>query len=150
MGLTPRGTLPSMRPAFAPGRNFVGRPQALVGPNLATGRTCRRELDERNLSPHLREFNSRQAHLEIGATTMSTETMIAVPAALVLGTAAVAMINYEANAPLAAFAPQKIPPWSLPKTRWQAATPMKHRLFKDNGRFITDTSLPSLKQQSRY
>jgi len=26
---------------------------------------------------------------------------------------------------------------------------MKHRFFKDNGRFITDTSLPSLKQQSR-
>jgi hypothetical protein len=24
MGLTPRGTLPSMRPAFAPGRNFLG------------------------------------------------------------------------------------------------------------------------------
>ena len=35
MGLTPRGTLPSMRPAFAPGRNFVGPPQALVGPNMA-------------------------------------------------------------------------------------------------------------------
>jgi len=44
-------------------------------------------------------------------TTMSTETMIAVAAALVLGasTAAVAMINYEANAPLAAFAPQNDP-----------------------------------------
>ena len=40
---------------------------------------------------------------------MSTETMIAVPAALVLGTAAVAMINYEAHAPLAAFAPQNDP-----------------------------------------
>jgi hypothetical protein len=42
---------------------------------------------------------------------MSTETMIAVAAALVLGasTAAVAMINYEANAPLAAFAPQNDP-----------------------------------------
>jgi hypothetical protein len=59
------------------------------------------------------------------------------------------MINYEANAPLAAFAPQNDAPRSLPKTRWQAATPMKHRFFKDNGRFITDTSLPSLKQQSR-
>jgi len=42
---------------------------------------------------------------------MSTETMIAVAAALVLGagTAAVAMINYEANAPLAVFAPQNDP-----------------------------------------
>jgi hypothetical protein len=42
---------------------------------------------------------------------MSTDTMIAVAAALVLGagTAAVAMINYEANAPLAAFAPQNDP-----------------------------------------
>ena len=38
---------------------------------------------------------------------MSTDTILAVAAALVLGagTAAVAMINYEANAPLAAFAP---------------------------------------------
>ena len=26
---------------------------------------------------------------------------------------------------------------------------MKHRFFKDNGRFITDTSLPSRKRQSR-
>jgi hypothetical protein len=104
MGLTPRGTLPSMRPAFAPGRNFVGRPQALVG-------TRRREFAACNLSSHLCEFNSRHAHFEIGATTMSTETMIAVAAALVLGagTAAVAMINYEANAPLAAFAPQNDP-----------------------------------------
>ena len=42
---------------------------------------------------------------------MSTETMIAVTAALVLGAsrAAVAMINYEAHAPLAAFAPQNDP-----------------------------------------
>ena len=42
---------------------------------------------------------------------MSTETTIALTAALVLGasTAAVAMINYEANAPLAAFAPQNDP-----------------------------------------
>ena len=82
---------------------------------------------------------------------MSTETMIAVAAALVLGasTAAVAMINYEANAPLRRSPRKTIPPRSLPKTRWQAATPMKHRFFKDNGRFITDTSLPSLKQQSR-
>ena len=41
---------------------------------------------------------------------MSTGTMIAVAAALVLGagTAAVAVINYEANAPLAAFAPQRL------------------------------------------
>ena len=82
---------------------------------------------------------------------MSTDTMIAVAAALVLvaGTAAVAMINYEANAPLRRSPRKTIPPRSLPKTRWQAATPMKHRFFKDNGRFITDTSLPSLKQQSR-
>ena len=82
---------------------------------------------------------------------MSTETMIAVAAALVLGasTAAVAMINYEANAPLRRSPRKTIPPRSLPKTRWQAATPMKHRFFKDNGRFITDASLPSLKQQSR-
>jgi len=111
MGLTPRGTLPSMRPAFAPGCNFVGRPQALVGPNLATGRTRRRDFEACNLSSHLCEFNSRQAHLEIGATTMSTETMIAVAAALVLGagTTAVAMINYEANASLVAFAPQHNP-----------------------------------------
>ena len=77
---------------------------------------------------------------------MSTDTMIAVVAALVIGagTAAVAMINYERRSPR-----KTIPPRSLPKTRWQAATPMKHRFFKDNGRFITDTSLPSLKQQSR-
>jgi hypothetical protein len=111
MGLTPRGTLPSMRPAFAPGRNLVGRPQALVGPNLATGRTRRREFEACNISSHLCEFNNRHAHLEIRATTMSTETMIAVAAALVLGagTAAVAMINYEANVPLAAFAPQNDP-----------------------------------------
>jgi len=82
---------------------------------------------------------------------MSTETMIAVAAALVLGasTAAVAMINYEANAPLRGSPRKTIRPRSLPKTRWQAATPMKHRFFKANGRFITDTSLPSLKQQSR-
>jgi hypothetical protein len=42
---------------------------------------------------------------------MSTETMIAVAAALVLGagTTAVAMINYEANASLVAFAPQHNP-----------------------------------------
>jgi hypothetical protein len=42
---------------------------------------------------------------------MSTETMIALAAALVLGagTAAVAMINYEANTSLAAFAPQNEP-----------------------------------------
>jgi hypothetical protein len=42
---------------------------------------------------------------------MSTATMIAVAAALVLGaaTAAVAMINYEVNASLAAFAPQNDP-----------------------------------------
>ena len=42
---------------------------------------------------------------------MSTETMITVAAALVLGagTAAVAMINSEANAPLAAFAPRNDP-----------------------------------------
>jgi hypothetical protein len=42
---------------------------------------------------------------------MSTETMIAVAAALVLGagTVAVAMINYEVNAPLAAFAPRNDP-----------------------------------------
>ena len=83
---------------------------------------------------------------------MSTDTMIAVAAALVLvaGTAAVAMINYEANAPPLRRSPRKtIPPRPLPKTRWQAATPMMHRFFKDNGRFITDTSLPSLKQQSR-
>jgi hypothetical protein len=54
---------------------------------------------------------SRRAHLEIGATTMSTETMIALAAALVLsaGTAAVAMINDEANASLAAVAPQNDP-----------------------------------------
>ena len=39
---------------------------------------------------------------------MSTGTKIALTAALVLGaaTAAAAMINYEVNAPLAAFAPQ--------------------------------------------
>jgi hypothetical protein len=42
---------------------------------------------------------------------MSTQTMIALAAALVLGagTAAVAMINYEANASLAAFVPQNAP-----------------------------------------
>jgi hypothetical protein len=41
---------------------------------------------------------------------MSTETKIALAVALVLGaTPAVAMINYEANAPLAAFAPQNDP-----------------------------------------
>ena len=42
---------------------------------------------------------------------MSTETMIALTEALIFGasTAAVAMINYEANAPLAAFAPQNDP-----------------------------------------
>ena len=42
---------------------------------------------------------------------MSTDTILAVAAALVLGAgiAAVAMINYEANAPLAAFAPQNDP-----------------------------------------
>jgi hypothetical protein len=42
---------------------------------------------------------------------MSTDRMIAAAAALILGagTAAVAMINYEANAPLVAFAPQNDP-----------------------------------------
>jgi hypothetical protein len=42
---------------------------------------------------------------------MSTQIMIALAAALVLGaaTAAVAMINYEANAPLAAFPSQNDP-----------------------------------------
>ena len=42
---------------------------------------------------------------------MSTETMIALSAAVVFGiaTAAVAMINYEANASLAALAPQSAP-----------------------------------------
>jgi hypothetical protein len=42
---------------------------------------------------------------------MSTQTMVGLAAALVLGagTAAVAMINYEANAPLAAFAPENDP-----------------------------------------
>jgi len=46
----------------------------------------------------------RHAHLEIGAATMSTQTMVGLAAALVLGAAtAAAMINYEVNAPLAAF-----------------------------------------------
>jgi hypothetical protein len=42
---------------------------------------------------------------------MSTQIMIALAAALVLGaaTAAVAMINYEVNASLAAFPPQNDP-----------------------------------------
>jgi len=42
---------------------------------------------------------------------MSTGTMIALAAALVLGaaTAAVAMINHEVNASLAAFVPQNAP-----------------------------------------
>ena len=50
---------------------------------------------------------------------MSSETMLALVAALVLGaaTAAVAMINYEVNASLVAFAPQndsfRIPKESL-------------------------------------
>ena len=112
MGLTPRGTLPSMRPAFALGRNFVGRPQALVGANLATGRARRRELDERNLSAHLRELKLQVTRSSrTRSHDESTDTMIAVAAALVLvaGTAAVAMINDEANAPLAAFAPQNDP-----------------------------------------
>src|SRR5262249_54399730 len=88
---------------FRAGRNFVDGSQAIaaVCRNLATDRTRGREFEAGNLSSQC-EFNSRQAHLEIGATTMSTETVIAVAAALVLGagTAAVAMINYEANAPL--------------------------------------------------
>jgi hypothetical protein len=42
---------------------------------------------------------------------MSTGTMITLAAALILGaaTAAMAMINYEVNASLAAFAPQNDP-----------------------------------------
>src|SRR6516225_5856465 len=36
------------------------------------------------------------------------------------------MINYEANAPLRRSPRKTMPPRSLPKTRWQAATPMKH------------------------
>src|SRR5262249_22922215 len=76
MGLSPRGTLPSMRPAFAPGRNFVGRPQALVGPNLAHDDVYRRHDRSCRSARHCRS------------------------------TAAAAMINYEANGPLAAFAPQ--------------------------------------------
>ena len=60
------------------------------------------------------------------------------------------MINYEANAPLAAFAPQNDAAAVSAQNPVAGWTPMKHRFFKDNGRFITDTSLPSLKQQSRY
>jgi hypothetical protein len=81
---------------------------------------------------------------------MSTETKIALAVALVLGaTAAVAMINYDVNASPAASTPQNNAAAVAAKTRWQPATPTKHPFFKDNGRFITDTSLPSLKQQSR-
>jgi len=73
---------------------------------------------------------------------MSTETMITVAAALVLGagTAAVAMINYEANAPLAAFAPRNDPAAVSAQNPVAGCASMKHRFFKDNGRFITDTS----------
>jgi hypothetical protein len=82
---------------------------------------------------------------------MSTDTMIAIAAALVIGagTAAVAMINYEANAPLAAFAPQNDPAAVAIQHPVASCDTTKHPFFKDNGRFITDTSLPSLKQQSR-
>ena len=66
------------------------------------GCTRRREFEACNLSSHLCEF--RHAHLERGAATMSTQTMVGLAAALVLGAAtAAAMINYEVNAPLAAF-----------------------------------------------
>src|SRR5262249_50994586 len=98
---------------FRAGRNFVDSSQAIVAarPNFATGRTRRREIDECNLSSYLCERVSRRAHLEIGATTMSTRTMIALAAALVLGAAAAALatIDYEVSASFAAFAPQNDP-----------------------------------------
>jgi hypothetical protein len=100
---------------FRAGRSFVGTSQAIVAarPNFATRRTRRRELDKCNLCSHLCELQlqvGRRAHLEIGATPLSTETMIALAVALVLGaTAAVAMINYDVNASLAASTPQNNP-----------------------------------------
>ena len=141
MGLTPRGTLPSMRPAFALGRNFVGRPQALVGANLATGRARRRELDERNLSAHLRELKLQVTR---SSRTRSHDDVYrdhdhsyrsARPWCRYSGGG-----DDKPMPPLRRSPRKTIPPRSLPKTRWQAATPMKHRFFKDNGRFITDTS----------
>src|SRR5262249_17149254 len=56
MGLTPWGTLPSMRPAFAPGRNFVRRPQAFVGPNLAHGDVYRRHDRSCRSARHWRRY----------------------------------------------------------------------------------------------
>jgi hypothetical protein len=75
---------------------------------------------------------------------MSTETKIALAVALVLGaTAAVAMINYDVNAPPAASTPQN-------NAAAVAATPMKRQFFEDNDRFIIDPSLsPFAKPQPR-
>ncbi len=79
---------------------------------------------------------------------MTTETMIAVFAALVLGaaTAAVAMINYEANASLAAFAPKSALTAAYAQNRLAGYDASGAAIFRGQ---LTRTCTPPTKQYSR-
>jgi hypothetical protein len=93
---------------------------------------------------------SNGAHLAMGATTMFTKTVIALSAALVVGTAtaAVAMINVKAKAhnPRAAFAAQGAPAAVRGPSAVAGYDTSGVAIFQ---RQLTPTCPLSLKQQSR-
>src|SRR5215831_18750694 len=101
MGLTPRGTLPSMRPTFEPAAT------SLDARKLSLVQTWQRVehvvVNSRHVTSLLICANSKQTG---SSRNRSHDDVYRDHDRSCRSTAAAAMINYEANAPLAAFAPQ--------------------------------------------